>query len=184
MLVALQLAGVATIPLNLIVLDPGLAPKFVPALATGIPANPALGLSPVITGAEEVVTVNAILLLVTPPTITTTFPVVAPAGTGATMLVALQLVGVTATPLNLTVLDPWLAPKFVPAIVTAVPTGPASGFRFEMPGVVFPPPLSVPADPPEQPTLNNDKLMHARKRIIFAACRPEIRGEVRKPFMF
>ena len=127
---------------------------------------------------------NATPLLATPPTVTTTFPVVAPAGTGATMLVALQLVGAAAIPLNLTVLDPWLAPKLVPAIVTAVPTGPAVGFRLEMLGAVVPPPLGVPADPPEQPTLNNDKLMHARKRIVFAACRPEIRGKVRKPFMF
>ena len=45
-------------------------------------------------------TVNATPLLATPDTVTTTFPVVAPAGTGATMLLALQLVGVAAVPLN------------------------------------------------------------------------------------
>ena len=45
-------------------------------------------------------TVKLTPLLATPPTVTTTFPVVAPAGTGATMLVALQLVGVAAVPLN------------------------------------------------------------------------------------
>jgi len=52
------------------------------------------------------VTVKLTPLLATPPTVTTTFPVVAPAGTGVTMLVALQLVGVAAVPLNLTVLVP------------------------------------------------------------------------------
>jgi hypothetical protein len=45
-------------------------------------------------------------LLATPPTVTTTGPVVAPDGTGATMLVLLQLVGVAAVPLKVTVLAP------------------------------------------------------------------------------
>jgi hypothetical protein len=45
-------------------------------------------------------TVKLTPLLATPPTVTTTLPVVAPDGTGATMLVALQLVGVAAVPLN------------------------------------------------------------------------------------
>jgi len=51
-------------------------------------------------------TVNAIPLLGTPPTATTTLPVVAPLGTGTMMLVALQLVGVAGVPLNVTVLVP------------------------------------------------------------------------------
>ena len=45
-------------------------------------------------------------LLAVPPTVTTTFPVVAPVGTGTAMLVALQLVGVAEVPLNVTVLVP------------------------------------------------------------------------------
>jgi hypothetical protein len=73
-------------------------------------------------------------LLATPATVTTTFPVVAPLGTGATILVALQLVGVAAVPLNVTVLVPCVAPKFVPAIVTAVPTHPELGDRLAMLG--------------------------------------------------
>jgi hypothetical protein len=184
MLVAPQLVGVAAIPLNLIVLvEPWLAPKFVPVIVTDVPTAPEFGLRLVMVGEEAVVTVNGTPLLAVPPTVTRTFPVVAPVGTGATMLVALQLVGVAAIPLNLIVLEPWLAPKFVPAIVTGVPTGPAVGFRFVMLGVVLPPPPDVACDPPEQPVLNNHKLMHARKRIAFAACRPEIPGKVRKPFM-
>src|SRR6202521_69374 len=64
-----------------------------------------------------------------PPTVTTTGPVVAAPGTGTTMLAALQLVGVAAVPLNRTVLVPFVAPKFAPAIVTAVPTAPDVGLR-------------------------------------------------------
>jgi hypothetical protein len=45
------------------------------------------------------------------------------------MLVADQLVGVAAIPLNVTVLVPRVAPKLVPVIVTAVPTGPLVGVR-------------------------------------------------------
>jgi len=66
-------------------------------------------------------------LLARPLTVTTTFPVVAPAGTGTTMLVVDQLVGVAVVPLNVTVLVPFVAPKFAPAIVTDVPTGPPAG---------------------------------------------------------
>jgi len=83
-------------------------------------------------------TVKADPLLATPPTITTTLPVAAPAGTGTAMLVALQLVGVAAVPLNVTVFVPCVAPKFVPVIVTEAPTGPDVGFKLVMlgPGLV------------------------------------------------
>ncbi len=68
-------------------------------------------------------------MLARPPTVTTTEPVVAPVGTGTAMLVADQVVGVAAVPLNVTVLVPCVAPKLVPVIVTAVPTGPLVGDR-------------------------------------------------------
>jgi hypothetical protein len=61
-------------------------------------------------------------------------PVVALTGTGATMLDALQLVGTAEMPLNFTVLEPCVAPKFVPLIVTEVPTNPDIGFRLVMLG--------------------------------------------------
>jgi hypothetical protein len=87
------------------------------------------------------VTVKLTPLLATPPTVTTTFPVVAPAGTCATMLPALQLVAVAVTPLNFTVLVPCVAPKFAPLIVTDAPTKPDAGFRLVMlAGDGFPPP--------------------------------------------
>src|SRR5712692_2934884 len=84
-------------------------------------------------GADDV-TVKLDPLLATPPTVTTTLPVVAPLGTGVTMLVPLQLAGVANVPLNVTVLLPCVAPKFVPVIVTGVLTAPDVGFRFVMLG--------------------------------------------------
>jgi len=135
--VAPQLVGVAVAPLNVTVLLPWLDPKFAPAIVTEVPTGPEVGVTLVIMGAE--VTVNTRGLLARPPTVTTTFPVVAPAGTGATMLVALQLVGVAVVPLNVTVLLPWLDPKFAPAIVTDVPTEPAVGLRPVIVGLITPP---------------------------------------------
>lgn len=73
-------------------------------------------------------------MLAVPLTVTTTFPVVAVAGTGTTMLVELQLVGVAGVPLNVTVLEPCEDPKFTPVIVTGVPAGPAVGERLDIPG--------------------------------------------------
>ena len=72
---------------------------------------------------------NAAPTLLNPPTLTTTFPFVAPLGTGTTMLVSLQLVGVADVPLNVTVLEPWVASNPVPAIVTEVPARPLRGDR-------------------------------------------------------
>ena len=128
MLVPLQLVGVAAVPLNMTVLVLCVAPKFAPAIVTTVPTVPDEGVRLVKVGAGTV-TVKLIPLLATPPTVTTTVPVVAPFGTGTTMLAALQLVGVAAVPLNVTVLVPCVAPKFAPAIVTAVPTAPDAGVR-------------------------------------------------------
>jgi hypothetical protein len=136
--VALQLVGVAAIPLKVTVLVPRLAPKFAPAIVTDPPTTPAAGVRLVMLGGT--VTVKVDPLLTVPPTVTTTLPVVAPAGTGATMPVALQLVGVAAVPLKVTVLVPRLAPKFAPAIATDPPTTPAAGVRLVMLGADVPPP--------------------------------------------
>src|SRR6202165_4772693 len=76
-------------------------------------------------------TVKFTPLLVRPPTVTTTFPVVAPFGTEVVMLVALQFVVVAGVLLNVTVPE---APKFVPVMVTCVPTGPEFGFKFVIAG--------------------------------------------------
>ena len=52
------------------------------------------------------------------------------------MLVALHVVGVASAPLNVTVLEPCVAPKLAPVIVTAVPTGPLVGVRLVRLGAV------------------------------------------------
>ena len=103
------------------------APKFVPVIVTDVATGPLAGDRLVMLGAT--VTVKLTPLLARPPTVTTTFPVVAPEGTGTTMLVADQLVGVAVVPLNFTVLVPCVAPKFAPVIVTDVATGPLVGER-------------------------------------------------------
>jgi len=133
MTVALQFVGVPAVPLNVTVLDPCVPPKFVPVIVTDVPTGPDVTFRLPMLGAGDV-TVNVTPLLATPPTVTTTLPVVAPLGTGTTMTVALQFVGVPAVPLNVTVLDPCVPPKFVPVIVTDVPTGPDVTFRLPMLG--------------------------------------------------
>lgn len=131
-LVALQLVGVAAVPLKVTVLEPCVEPKFDPLTVTDVPTFPDVGLRPVMFG--KVPTINRAVLLASPPTVTTTLPVVAPDGTETTMAVELQLVGVAAVPLNVTVLVPCVEPKFVPAMVTEVPTGPAVGESDVIPG--------------------------------------------------
>jgi hypothetical protein len=127
MLVADQLVGAAAIPLNVTVLVPCVAPKFVPVSVTDVPIAPLVGALLVNVG--DTATVNERPLLTPPSTVTTTLPEVAPAGTGTTILVADQLVGVAASPLKVTVLAPCVAPNPLPAIVTGVPAEPTEGVR-------------------------------------------------------
>jgi len=140
MLVLPQVVGDAVVLLNVTVLVPCVEPKFAPLMVTEVPTGPVVGLKLLMIGAE--LTVKVTPLLATPPTVTTTFPVVAPEGTGTTMLVLLQLVGDAVTLLNVTVLVPCVEPKFVPLMVTDVPTGPAVGLTPEMFGVGLPPPFA------------------------------------------
>ena len=100
--VALQLVGVAAVPLNLTVLEPCAAPKFVPVTVIDVPIAPDVGDKLVMLGVA--ITVKDDPLLATLLTVTTTFPVVAPVGTVATIDVALQLVAVAVVPLNFIVL--------------------------------------------------------------------------------
>ncbi len=132
-LVALHVVGVPAVPLNFTALAPCVVPKFAPLIVTAVPTTPDVGFKLVILGAG-IVTIKLTPLLATPPTVTTTLPVVAPAGTSTTTLVALQLVAVAAIPLNVTVLVPCVAPKFAPVSVTDVPINPDAGFKFVMLG--------------------------------------------------
>jgi hypothetical protein len=136
-LVLLQLVGVATalfptVPTNVTVLVPCVAPKLVPVIITDVATRPATGLRLVISGGG--ITVKGKPLLTRPPTVTMTLPEVAPGGTGTVILVALQAVGDAVVPLNVTVLAPCVAPKLAPVIVTEVPTGPEVGFKLVMLG--------------------------------------------------
>jgi len=81
-------------------------------------------------------TVNVAPLLVAPETVTITLPVVAPFGTRTAIVVPLQLVDVAEVPLSVTVLVPCVAPKFVPAIVTDVPTVPEVGDKLAIVGAL------------------------------------------------
>ena len=102
MLVALHAVGVPVVPLNVTVLVPCVTPKLVPLSVTGVPAAPLVGFMLLRFG----VTLKFTPLLATPPTVTTTLPAEAPAGTDAVMLVALQAVGTAAFPLKVTTLFP------------------------------------------------------------------------------
>ena len=123
--------GVAAVPLNVTVLLLWVVPKVVPVMVTEAPTAPETGDRLVMCG----VTAKLTPLLATPPTVTTTFPVVAPLGTGTTILVAVQLVGVAAVLLNVTVLLPWVAPKPVPVMVTEILTAPETGDKLVMLGI-------------------------------------------------
>lgn len=67
----------AVTPLKVTVLVPCVAPKSPPEIAMDAPGAPEVGFTLVMLGTTPKLTP----LLATPPTVTTTFPVVAPAGT-------------------------------------------------------------------------------------------------------
>jgi hypothetical protein len=79
-------------------------------------------------------TVKGRELLATPPTFTTTFPVVAPDGTVVMISFELQYEGVDTFPLNVTVLDPCELPKLPPVMSILAPTEPVDGESVPMPG--------------------------------------------------
>ena len=74
-----------------------------------------------------VVTVKSVVLVAVPPgVVTVILPVVAPDGTVAVTEVAVLVVNIAVTPLNLTAVTPV---RFVPVIVTLVPTCPLVGVK-------------------------------------------------------
>jgi hypothetical protein len=118
--VALQFIAAVATPLNVTVLPPCRLPNPDPVMVTEVPAIPDVADKPMMLGT----TVKATPLLGPPFTVTTTFPVVAAAGTVTAIDVDFQLVGVAAAPLNVTVLLPCNPPNPVPVRVTAAPTMP------------------------------------------------------------
>ncbi len=110
----------AALPLNLTTVA---LLKFVPLIVTVVPTRPLVGVKPVIVGGKRTVKLLA-LVAVPPGAVTLSGPVVAPVGTVAWIDVAVVTVNVAEVPLNVTAVAPV---KFVPLIVTLVPTSPLVG---------------------------------------------------------
>ena len=107
--------------------------KFVPVIVTVVPTGPLVGKKLEIVGAgAAVVTVNVPALVAVPPGVVTLhFPLVAPAGTLAVIFVAELIVNDAFVVPSLTAVAPL---KFVPLMVTEVPTGPLVGEKLETVG--------------------------------------------------
>ena len=99
------------------------------------------------------VTVNALELVAVPPgVVTLSGPDVAPAGTVVWIAVSELTVKLAFTPLNLTAVAPV---KFVPLIVTLVPTGPLVGVKLVIVGAdTTVKPLALLAVPPAVVTVS------------------------------
>src|SRR6266849_1147554 len=125
----------AETPANLTWLLAGTGSKFCPVTVTFVPALPDVGVKLLIVGGGCVITVKLVALVAVPPLVVTVIgPVVAPPGTSAVRLVADVAVTVARTPLNFTSFLLATGSKFVPVIVTAVPTVPLSGVKLVMDG--------------------------------------------------
>lgn len=113
--------NVAVTPLNLteVVVKP-VPLKFVPVITTVLPTGPKVGVNEVIVGRGAAFTVKLVALIPVPLEVVTLIgPLVAPVGTVVTICVAVLEVIVAVTPLNFTEVAP---ERFVPVIVTVVPT--------------------------------------------------------------
>ena len=119
----------ALTPLNVTAVAPV---KFVPLSVTLLPTGPLVGVKLVSVGAG--MTVKLLVLVAVPPgVVTRSGPVVAPVGTVAWIAVPEVTVKLALTPLNVTVVAPV---KFVPLIVTLVPTGPLVGAKLVIVGAL------------------------------------------------
>jgi hypothetical protein len=117
----------ALVPLNATDVAPV---KSVPLIVTLVPTGPLVGAKLVIAGAGT--TVNAVLLVAVPPgVVTLSGPVVAPAGAAVWIAVSEATLKLALVPLNATDVAPV---KFVPLIVTLVPTGPLVGAKLAIAG--------------------------------------------------
>jgi hypothetical protein len=131
---------VAVVPLNFTEVAPV---RFVPVMVTEVPTGPEVGVNEVIVGTEAAPTVKFVPLSAVPLAVVTLMgPVVAPAGTVVTICVALFDVIVAVVPLNFTEVAPV---RFVPVMVTEVPTGPEVGVNKVMVALAqLPPTVKVP----------------------------------------
>jgi hypothetical protein len=125
----------ATVPLNFTMLLEVVVLKFVPVIVTVAPTIPLAGVKLAIVGGT--IMIKSVALVATCPlTSKVIFPVVAPVGTKVTMLVdvGVPIIGATV-PLNFTMLLVAAVLKFVPVIVTFVPTSPLVGVKLAIVGV-------------------------------------------------
>jgi hypothetical protein len=100
--VGLAVVMTAGLPLKETVFSLKTALKLVPVIVTLVSNGPLVGFIEVICGGVGC-TIKFNPFEVRPPTVTTTLPVVAPAGTVTTNVVVLALVTVALVPLNVTV---------------------------------------------------------------------------------
>jgi hypothetical protein len=113
-------------------LSVGVVLKLVPVIVTSVPIGPDAGVKLVIVGVDdELVTVKLEELVpVNSPTVTEMVPVLAPVGTVATIDVDVGVpVMFAVVPLNFTVLFAAVVLKFIPVIMTDVPTAPDVGVK-------------------------------------------------------
>src|SRR6267378_2626382 len=119
--------------------------KFVPLIVTLVPTGPLAGVKLAIVGGLITVKLPA-LLAVAAGLVTLMGPEAAPAGTVAVIALAELTVKLALVPLNRTAVA---VLKFVPLIVTLVPTGPLAGVKLAIVGglitVKLPALLAVPA---------------------------------------
>ena len=124
-LVAVEAVTVAATPLKVKMLSTGMALKFEPLRMTVAPTAPLPGLKPAIDGVGETLKLDPVVIVI-PFTVTDIGPEVAPDGTLVAILDVVEVVTEANVPLNDTM---GMVMKFVPVIVTAVPTAPLVGLK-------------------------------------------------------
>jgi hypothetical protein len=129
--VSLQEAVGAGVPLKRTTLEPWVSPKPLPCRVTRLDATPDIGVACVSIGATPTPKLYGRLAI--PLDVTTTPPVVAPAGIVTIMLLFVHVVGVADTPWNVTA--PGLSPNPDPVIVVVLPIVPVFGIMVAIRGI-------------------------------------------------
>lgn len=124
-LVAVEAVTVAATPLKVKMLSSGIALKFEPLIMTVAPTAPLPGLKLAIEGVGETLKLDPVVIVI-PFTFMEMGPEVAPDGTLVAILDVVEVVTEANVPLNDTV---GMVMKFVPVIVTTVPTAPLVGLK-------------------------------------------------------
>ena len=124
----------AVTPLNFTTLFDGVVLKFDPEIIIVAPTAPLPGENPEIDGEANTAKLDP-LVMVTPLTVTSIGPVLAPFGTVVVIVVEVDAVTVAVVPLNLTTLFVGVKLKFVPVMVTVAPIAPLVGLKSDIVGV-------------------------------------------------